>query len=80
MPPDPAHEATEEKIRELEKRIKEQYEAAMKTAESKWKEYMRSFETEDAFQAERLLNGEITLEEYQTGAQGILRWASAGKT
>lgn len=63
--PDPAHKATDEKIKKLEERIKAQYKSAMDAAEVKWKAYMQSFQAEDALQAERLANGEITKEEYQ---------------
>ena len=62
---DPAHKATDAILEKLEERIKAQYKAAMEAAEVKWREYMQSFHAEDAFQAERLLNGEITQEAYQ---------------
>lgn len=62
---DPAHEGTEKILAELEERIKAEYKAAADAAEAKWKTYMQSFEKEDAFQAERLLNGEIGVQDYQ---------------
>ena len=63
--PDPGHVGTDEILAQIEKRIQAVYSQAEKEVEAKWIRYMESFAEEDAFQAERLLNGEITRQEYQ---------------
>lgn len=62
--PDKAHRRTDKKLAELEKRIAAEYKKAADELSEKIKDYFERLKERDAVQAEMLLNGEITKQEY----------------
>lgn len=61
---DEAHRRTDKKLAELEKRIAAEYKKAADELSEKIKDYFERLKERDAVQAEMLLNGEITKQEY----------------
>lgn len=76
---DPAHEATDEKIKEIEKRLKKEYTQAAKEIKAKEDEYFAAFLRKDAAKREQLAKGEIQAWEYANWRTGQLnmdaRWS-----
>lgn len=61
---DEAHRRTDKKLAELETRIAAEYKKAADELSEKIKDYFERLKERDAVQAEMLLNGEITKQEY----------------
>lgn len=62
---DIGHRETEEKLKEIEKKIKAEYERARKETQAKLDEYLRRFQTKDKLKRQAVAKGIITPEEYQ---------------
>lgn len=61
---DYGHEQTDKELKALENRIRKEYGKAVKEAEQKLNDYLKSFDAKDKKMAERLKAGEITKDEY----------------
>lgn len=64
--PDIAHKMTEAEIEALERKIKKEYDQALRDAERKASAYFDKFEEQDLKQLQKLKAGEITVTEYKT--------------
>jgi SPP1 gp7 family putative phage head morphogenesis protein len=64
--PDIAHKMTEAEIEALERKIKKEYDQALRDAERKASAYFDKFEEQDLKQLQKLKAGEITVSEYKT--------------
>lgn len=64
--PDIAHKMTEAEIEALERKIKKEYDLALRDAERKASAYFDKFEEQDLKQLQKLKAGEITVTEYKT--------------
>ena len=75
---DKGHEATERKLKALEKKINREYNQAAKELELKMQKYLKSFERKDALKRAALNAGEITEAEYKQWRTGQImmgkRW------
>ena len=81
---DDGHEETEAVLREIEKRITEEYRKAEKEIQAKLEDYMRRFEIKDELKRRALAAGEITQAEYIKWRTGQImigqRWAEMRDT
>lgn len=75
---DPGHEATEEILRELERRIAEEYAQAVEEVEGKLSDYLRRFAIKDKQWRKWVADGTVTQEEYRKWRVGQIavgkRW------
>lgn len=62
---DPAHIWTDEKLAELEKKIRKVYKQAAKEVSEKLDDYMRRFEIKDSIKQDQVKRGVITEEDYK---------------
>ena len=81
---DKGHEATERKLRALEKKIAKEYAQAEKELEQKLQKYLKAFERKDALKRAALDAGEITDAEYKQWRTGQImigkRWTEMRDT
>lgn len=81
---DIGHKQTDDKISELEKKIKKEYEQAAKEAEKKWKDYLKAFERKDKLKQQQLKAGLISKSEYDKWRTGQImigkRWDEMRRT
>lgn len=63
--PDRGHEMTDELLKELEKRVREEYEKALADAEKKLADWLKKFTREDEEKRKLLADGQITAKEYK---------------
>lgn len=81
---DIGHKQTDDKISELEKKIKKEYEQAAKEAEKKWKDYLKAFERKDKVKQQQLKAGLISKSEYDKWRTGQImigkRWEEMRRT
>ena len=75
---DPAHVATDAKIKEIEKRLKKEYTQAAKETEQKLNEYWAAFQRKDEAKKQDVLDGTLKPDEYKRWRNGQLamgqRW------
>lgn len=75
---DPAHEQTEDMLREIERRVRREYLRAYEETESKLSEYLSRFEAKDRAHAEAVRRGEETEKEHKRWRRGQIlvgkRW------
>lgn len=63
--PDEAHILTDAELKKLERRIAAEYKKAAEELQDKIDDYFARFKARDAEQAQRVLDGEITMQEYK---------------
>lgn len=81
---DPAHEATEKRIEEIERKIRKEYSEAEHGVQLRLQEYWGAFQIKDEKKRELLKAGKISEEEYQHWRTGQIavgkRWEDMRKT
>lgn len=81
---DPAHEQTEDMLREIERRVRREYLRAYEETEEKLADYLRRFEAKDRMHAEAVERGEETRAEYARWRKGQIlvgkRWQEMADT
>lgn len=81
---DPAHKATEERINELERKIRKEYSEAKKSVQKRLSDHWNAFREKDEKKRSLVKSGKITKEEYQHWRIGQIavgkRWEDMRKT
>ena len=76
---DPAHDATEETLKRLERRLKREYTQAAREVRKKLEDYLAAFKIKDEEWRRRVEAGEVTPKQYQNWRTGQMmmgkRWA-----